>query len=68
MNREWTPDETLAELATFTGLKGIGYSREELNDFVTFWSLKDVAFDNTSWMLKFLRYLKIKRFQQSGRF
>ena len=36
MNREWTPDETLAELATFTGLKGIGYSREELNDFVTF--------------------------------
>lgn len=68
MNREWTPDETLAELATFTGLKGIGYSREELNDFVTFWSLKDVAYDNTSWMLKFLRYLKIKRFQQSGRF
>lgn len=68
MNREWTPDETLAELATFTGLKGIGYSREELNDFVTFWSLKDIAFDNTSWMLKFLRYLKIKRFQQSGRF
>lgn len=68
MNREWVPDETLAELATFTGLKGIGYSREELNDFVTYWSLKDVAYDNTSWILKFLRYLKIKRFQQSGRF
>lgn len=62
MTREWHPTSDFTQLATFVGLSGIGYSLEELNDFVTYWSLKDTALDTTSWTLKFIRFLKAKRY------
>ncbi len=61
MTREWQPNEDFEELARFSGLSRCEYSFDELNDFTLYWSTKSVAYTNTDWLIKFIRFLKVVR-------
>ncbi len=61
MTLDWQPNSQFEQTANRCGLYNASFTRNELNDFVVYWSGRDRMCDNHGWNMAFIKYLKRSR-------